>query len=146
MPWRRMGEWMYRPTFSWLGTSWKWVISFTPRPLYTQGRSPRYPLDRRLGGPQSQSGQYGDVKILASTRTRTPTPWPFSQSLYRLRYPGSFICVSRGNKWNYKIPRNIQVLYNINKAEYRAIELWLIFQCMDISQGDTTRFIYRSDQ
>jgi hypothetical protein len=24
------------------------VISFTPRPLYPQGRSPRYPFDRRL--------------------------------------------------------------------------------------------------
>jgi hypothetical protein len=34
------------------------VVSFTPRPLYPQGKSPRYPLDRRLGGPQSRSG-YG---------------------------------------------------------------------------------------
>jgi hypothetical protein len=28
------------------------VVSFTPRPLYLRGKSPRYPLDRRLGGPQ----------------------------------------------------------------------------------------------
>jgi hypothetical protein len=33
-----------------LGTRWRWVVSFTPRPLYSQGRSPGYPLDRRLGG------------------------------------------------------------------------------------------------
>jgi hypothetical protein len=26
------------------------VVSFTPRPLYPQGKSPLYPLDRRLGG------------------------------------------------------------------------------------------------
>jgi hypothetical protein len=29
-----------------------WVVNFTPRPLYPQGKSPRYPLNRRLGGPQ----------------------------------------------------------------------------------------------
>jgi hypothetical protein len=32
------------------------VVSFTPRPLYPQGKSPQYPLDRRLGGPQNRSG------------------------------------------------------------------------------------------
>jgi hypothetical protein len=31
------------------------VISFTPQPLYSWGRSPWYILDRRLGGPQSPS-------------------------------------------------------------------------------------------
>jgi hypothetical protein len=44
-----------------LGTRWRWVVSFTPRPLYPQGRSPWYPLDRRLGGPQSRSGRGGVV-------------------------------------------------------------------------------------
>jgi hypothetical protein len=42
--------------------------------------------DRRLGGPQSRSGRRGDVKILDPTRTRPAR----SQSLYRLRCPGSF--------------------------------------------------------
>jgi hypothetical protein len=45
-----------------LGTRWRWVISFTPQPLYPQGKSPWYPLDRRLGGPQSRSGQGGKEK------------------------------------------------------------------------------------
>jgi hypothetical protein len=49
------------------------VVSFTPRPLYPPGRSPRYLLYRRLGGPQSRSGQHGEVKILDPTGTRTPT-------------------------------------------------------------------------
>jgi hypothetical protein len=35
-----------------LDTRWRWVVSSTPRPLYPQGKSPWYPLDRRLGGPQ----------------------------------------------------------------------------------------------
>jgi hypothetical protein len=30
--------------------------------LYPQGKSPWYPLDRRLGGPQSQSGHSGEEK------------------------------------------------------------------------------------
>jgi hypothetical protein len=33
-----------------LGTCWKWVVRFTPLQLYPLGKSPRYPLDRRLGG------------------------------------------------------------------------------------------------
>jgi hypothetical protein len=32
-----------------LGTRWRSVVSFTPRPLYSQEKSPWYPLDRRLG-------------------------------------------------------------------------------------------------
>jgi hypothetical protein len=45
-----------------LGTRWRWVVSFTPQPLYPQGRSPWYPLDTRLGGPQSRSGRGGEEK------------------------------------------------------------------------------------
>jgi hypothetical protein len=47
-----------------LGSRWRWVVSFTPRPLYSQGKSPWYPLDRRLGGPQSRSGRGGEEKNL----------------------------------------------------------------------------------
>jgi hypothetical protein len=31
-----------------LGTRWRWVDSFTPRSLYSQGKTPRYPLFRRM--------------------------------------------------------------------------------------------------
>jgi hypothetical protein len=33
-----------------------------PLPLYPQGKSPWYPLDRKLGEPQSQSGHSGVEK------------------------------------------------------------------------------------
>jgi hypothetical protein len=36
--------------------------------------SPRYPLDRSPGGPQSQTGR-SEEKILDPTGTRTATPW-----------------------------------------------------------------------
>jgi hypothetical protein len=32
------------------GTRWRRVVSFTTRPLFSKGKSPWYPLDRRLGG------------------------------------------------------------------------------------------------
>jgi hypothetical protein len=38
------------------------------------GKSPRYPFYRRLGGPQSLSGRYGEVTIFYPTGTRTPPP------------------------------------------------------------------------
>jgi len=38
------------------------VVSFATRPLYPQAKSPRYPLDRRLGGPQGWSGSGGEER------------------------------------------------------------------------------------
>jgi hypothetical protein len=50
MQWRHMGKWRYGSTILDLGTRWRWVVSFTPLPLYTRGKSPRYPLDWEQGG------------------------------------------------------------------------------------------------
>jgi hypothetical protein len=36
-----------------LGTRWRWIVSFMHRPLYSQRKSPRYPLGRRMGGTHS---------------------------------------------------------------------------------------------
>jgi len=49
-----------------------------------QGRSLRYPLDRRLGGPQSRSGR--GVKEKNSQLRSSDRP-SRSQSLYRLSHP-----------------------------------------------------------
>jgi hypothetical protein len=38
------------------------VVSFTHRPLYPQGKSCRYPSDRRLGRHQIRSGCGGEEK------------------------------------------------------------------------------------
>jgi hypothetical protein len=32
-----------------LGTGWRWVVSFMYRPLYSRGKSPRYPVGRPCG-------------------------------------------------------------------------------------------------
>jgi hypothetical protein len=55
---------------NWLNTSWRWVVSFTPRSLYPWGKSPRFPFDR-LGGPQSRSGWHWEEKVLDPTGTWT---------------------------------------------------------------------------
>jgi hypothetical protein len=44
--------------------------------LYPRGKSLRHPLDRRLGGPQSQSGRCGEEKNLVPARNGTPTVEP----------------------------------------------------------------------
>jgi hypothetical protein len=61
--------------------------------LHTPAPLPRYPLDRRLGGPQSRSGRRGEGKILDPTGTRTPTlrssspqPVAIPTELSRLQY------------------------------------------------------------
>jgi hypothetical protein len=42
--------------------SLRYVVSFTPPPLYPPGKSPWYELDRRLGGAQGHSGRGGEEK------------------------------------------------------------------------------------
>jgi hypothetical protein len=54
-----------------LGTRWRCVVRFTLRRFYLKGMSPRYPLDRRLGG------RGGEEK----------TPYPYKDS-----YPGRPAC------------------------------------------------------
>jgi hypothetical protein len=55
--WRCMEEWMYRSKLALVGDE---GVSFTPRQLYPRGKSPRFPLDRRLGGLQSRSARGGE--------------------------------------------------------------------------------------
>jgi hypothetical protein len=66
---------MYRSTFFWprhlLEVSGQ---LHAPAALPPRKDTPRYPFYRRLGGPQSRSGRYGEVKIFYPTGTRTPAP------------------------------------------------------------------------
>jgi hypothetical protein len=79
-----------------LGTSWKCVVSFTPRPLYPQKKSPRYPMYRRLGGPRAglDDAERRNILPLPGLELR-PLSWSAStQSLSRLHiYIGLYVCV-----------------------------------------------------
>jgi hypothetical protein len=44
------GEWRYSSAILDLGTSWRLVVSFTAKPLYTGGKI-LFPLDMTLSGP-----------------------------------------------------------------------------------------------
>jgi hypothetical protein len=84
-----------------LGTRWRWVVSFTPRPLYPQGKRLRYPLDMRLGGPQSRSGHDGEETIPSprwESNPKTPivqpvaqryTDWDITTALLWLNHPNN---------------------------------------------------------
>jgi hypothetical protein len=64
-PWRPKGS-------GCIGTSWPWMVSFTPRPLWPKGNSTRYHLDRRFGAQHSQSERCEELIILDPTGTPTP--------------------------------------------------------------------------
>jgi hypothetical protein len=66
-----------------LGASWRLVVRFTPRPLYPKGKSPWYPLDWRLGGPQSRSGCSGEEKNSQPCQDSNPRSY--------LSYPSAII-------------------------------------------------------
>jgi hypothetical protein len=66
-----------------------WVVSFTPWPLYPQRKRLRYPLDRRLGGPQRRAGHGVDEKNFQpppGIELRSSDRLARSQPLYRLSY------------------------------------------------------------
>jgi hypothetical protein len=73
-PRRRKRNWWIDASFIEVGASWRWVVSFTSRSLYPGEKSPLYPLDRRLGGPQNRSGWRGEGNILDPIGTRIPAP------------------------------------------------------------------------
>ena len=60
------------------GTRRRWPVSSTPRSHFTPPGKTRYPLYRRLGGPQGRSGR--------AEKSR-PHRLARSQLLYRLSYP-----------------------------------------------------------
>jgi hypothetical protein len=62
-----------------------WGVRFTPRPLLPSGKT-RYPLYRRLGGPQGWSGQVR--KISPSPGIRSLDRPSRSQTLYPATLPG----------------------------------------------------------
>jgi hypothetical protein len=56
------------------------------------GKSPWYPVDRRLGGPQSRSGRGGEEKNSKpppGIEPKNPDRPAHSPELYRLSYHGS---------------------------------------------------------
>jgi hypothetical protein len=67
-----------------------------PRPLYLKGKSPSYPLDRRLGGPQSHSGRGGEEKISSPLPRESNPRTPIDQTVAQ-RYTDWVITANNNN-------------------------------------------------
>jgi hypothetical protein len=58
-----------------LCTRWRWLVSFTDRPLYPLRNGTRYPMDMGLNGPQNWSGRWGEENnFLPLCGIETPQP------------------------------------------------------------------------
>jgi hypothetical protein len=77
-------------SFLYFGTSFRWVIGFTPQPLYPRRRNPRFPLARRLDEDKDVLDEMGYWKflILQELKLLPLRRQARSQSLYRFRYCG----------------------------------------------------------
>jgi hypothetical protein len=109
-PWRRMGSGCIHSHFLDFGTCWMWVVSFTLLPHYPHEKSPRYPLARRLRLDDVEKRKFLTLPGLELRNIGRPA---CSQSLYRLRYPGSYLAM---DKWYIKriIKRNVSLCYSYN--------------------------------
>ena len=79
--------------------------SLMPRPLHHRKKSAGYPLNRRLGGPQSWSGHYGDkgksVVFVGIRIALCPPPSPeLSQDAVLFKLPS---------------PLSVQLSYTVHK-------------------------------
>jgi hypothetical protein len=79
--WILMVEWRYISIIFDLGTIWRLVVSFTPRPHYPRENSQRYLLDRMLNGSQRRSGCYGGRETFYSCWELNPVRPARSPSL-----------------------------------------------------------------
>jgi hypothetical protein len=62
------GSWGIAPLSLNLVTRWRWVVSFMPWPLYSWGKCPQYPLNRKL------CGHVGKERNLAAAGPSNPQP------------------------------------------------------------------------
>jgi len=92
-PWRRRGSGGIALCILNLDTRWRSVVNFTSQPFYPWGKSPWYPLDRRLGRHHSLSGRGGkEKKIPSPAGNRIPVVQPGSGA-----HPASHAMGTRGS-------------------------------------------------
>jgi hypothetical protein len=116
--WRSTGGLELQPhTCFDLGTRWRWVINFTPLPLYPQGKNPWYPLDRRLVGPRAIPDTVMR-KISSSHREsnhRTPIIQPVAQ-----RYTNWVIKALKVNEFNNQKQARAKITLHHNKCLHHS--------------------------
>jgi hypothetical protein len=116
-------SWCIDPRFLDLGTSWRWTVNFALRPLYPRGKSPRYPLKKRLDRPQSRCGQRGEKKILHPTGTRTRgQSWPVPAPLCFFKWSG-------GGGYDAVTPQPLRSFGKGRSRSWTQPKHWFSFLC-----------------
>jgi hypothetical protein len=113
-------------------TTWRWVVSFTARTLYLRDKSPRYPLNRRLGEPQNWSRRHETKKNLTRIGTRTPTLRPSSP--YLIAILTAVFCqslqVEKKIVHDHFLPRSLSTLftnYPVSRHYMYILRYWQLF-------------------
>jgi hypothetical protein len=78
------------------GTRWRWVVSSTPWPL-----NPRYPLDKRVGGPQSWCGSSGEWIVLMEITTNSQIVSPTGARDCPYRNFAQSVSASHSKTWEF---------------------------------------------
>jgi hypothetical protein len=89
-----------------LGTSWRWVVSFTPLPLYRRVRVPRYHWIGGWVGPGTglEDVEMRKILLLTGLELRPLDRSACSQSLYQLRRRAL-----KSKKTRFKLAQNIKM-------------------------------------
>ena len=87
------------------GTRRGWVVSVTPRPLFTPGKDP-VPIVQEAGW--APRPVWTVAENLADTGIRSPDRPARSQSLNRLSYPGP----QKRHRWQYKTAYSLWIMGN----------------------------------
>jgi hypothetical protein len=74
-----MREWRYSSTIPDFGTGWKWVVSFTSLPLYSQRNSPRTHWIEGWMGSRAGLDVLKERKTLPPAGNRTPAVQPVAR-------------------------------------------------------------------
>jgi hypothetical protein len=106
----------------------EWVVSFTPRLLYPEGKRPWYPLNRRLCGPQSRSGRGGGEK------NSQPPPERESSNIDKSQRFGK-IAPSRPYASMYYIWNNTELQKRITEV------WWQIHIYVNLSNGKVNTYL-----
>ena len=69
---RRTGECEQNSNYSYLSIRWRWVVSLMLWPLHTLGKSPWYPLKKRLGVPPTANLDVTENRKIAGPRWDHP--------------------------------------------------------------------------
>jgi hypothetical protein len=83
-----MREWRFCSSILGIGARWRWMVSFTPQPLYSRGRRPGTLSIGGLVGPTAALDAVEYIKITFSYRKSNNGRQARSPSLNWLSYPG----------------------------------------------------------